>query len=82
MVATLASPGSSEPSELRACLSRRPTRRYGKSDLSNIIKRSKDEGIEKLLTISTSVESFQKIKKIINEDEIIFGTIGIHPHDI
>ena len=52
-----------------------------KSDLSNIIKRSKDEGIEKLLTISTSVESFQKIKKIINEDEIIFGTIGIHPHE-
>ena len=38
-------------------------------------------GIEKLLTISTSVESFQKIKNIINEDEIIFGTIGIHPHE-
>ena len=52
-----------------------------KSDLSNIIKRSKDVGIEKLLTISTSIESFQKIKKIINEDEIIFGTIGIHPHE-
>ena len=52
-----------------------------KSDLSNIIKRSKDVGIEKLLTISTSVESFQKIKDIINEDEIIFGTIGIHPHE-
>ena len=52
-----------------------------KSDLSNIIKRSKDVGIEKLLTISTSVESFQTIKNIINEDEIIFGTIGIHPHE-
>ena len=52
-----------------------------KSDLSNIVKRSKDVGIEKLLTISTSVESFQKIKDIINEDEIIFGTIGIHPHE-
>ena len=52
-----------------------------KSDLSNIIKRSKDVGIEKLLTISTSVESFQKIKNIINKDEIIFGTIGIHPHE-
>ena len=52
-----------------------------KSDLSNIIKRSKDVGIEKLLTISTSVESFKKIKNIIDEDEIIFGTIGIHPHE-
>ena len=28
------------------------------SDLSNVIQRSKDVGIEKLLTISTSLESF------------------------
>ena len=52
-----------------------------KSDLSNIVKRSKDVGIQKLLTISTSIESFKKIKDIIIEDEIIFGTIGIHPHE-
>ena len=51
------------------------------SDLSNVIKRSKDAGIEKLLTISTSFESFKKIKNIITEDKIIFGTIGIHPHE-
>ena len=51
------------------------------SDLSNVIKRSKDAGIKKLLTISTSRESFKRILKIINEDEMIFGTIGIHPHE-
>ena len=51
------------------------------SDLTNVIKRSKDIGIEKLLTISTSLESFDRIKKIIKKDEIIFGTIGIHPHE-
>ena len=51
------------------------------SDLSNVIKRSKDVGIKKLLTISTSHESFNRILKIINEDEIIYGTIGIHPHE-
>jgi len=51
------------------------------SDLSNVIQRSKDIGIKKLLTISTSLESFSKIKKIINMDEIIYGTIGIHPHE-
>jgi TatD DNase family protein len=51
------------------------------SDLSNVIKRSKDVGIKKLLTISTSYESFDRIKKIINEDEIIYGTFGIHPHE-
>ena len=51
------------------------------SNLEDIIKRSKDQGIEKLLTISTSFESFEKIKKIVNKDEIIYGTIGIHPHE-
>ena len=51
------------------------------SDLANVIKRSKDIGIKKLLTISTSNESFNRILKLINEDEIIYGTIGIHPHE-
>ena len=51
------------------------------SDLKNVIKRSKDIGIKKLLTISTSVESFLRVKDIVNKDEIIFGTIGIHPHE-
>mgnify|MGYP005639236417 CR=1 FL=1 len=51
------------------------------SDLSNVIKRSKDIGIKKLLTISTTLESFERIKKIINIDEMIYGTIGIHPHE-
>ena len=51
------------------------------SDLSNVIKRSKEVGIKKLLTISTSLESFGRIKNIINEDDMIYGTIGIHPHE-
>ena len=51
------------------------------SDLPNVIKRSKAVGIKKLLTISTSIESFRRIKEIINKDEIIYGTIGVHPHE-
>ena len=51
------------------------------SNLSNIIKQSKNVGIEKLLTISTTIESFQRIKKIIKIDDMIYGTIGIHPHE-
>ena len=50
-------------------------------DLSNVIKRSKEAGIKKLLTISTSYESFDRIKNIIQKDEMIYGTIGIHPHE-
>ncbi|MDC3174427.1 TatD family hydrolase [Candidatus Pelagibacter sp.] len=51
------------------------------SDLNNVIKRSKDVGIKKLLTISTSIESFSKIKQLILKDDIIYGTVGIHPHE-
>ena len=51
------------------------------SNLNNIILRSKEAGIKKLLTISTSLESFEKIRNIVKKDEIIYGTIGIHPHE-
>ena len=51
------------------------------SDLKNVIYRSKDVGIEKILSICTTINSFQKILKIINFDPIIYGTFGIHPHE-
>ena len=51
------------------------------SDLANVIQRSKNIGIEKLLTISTSIESFNRVKDIVKLDDIIYGTIGIHPHE-
>ena len=51
------------------------------NDLPNIIQRSKNVGIEKLLTISTSFESFNRVKDIVKFDDIIYGTIGIHPHE-
>ena len=51
------------------------------SDLTNVIKRSKNIGIKKLLTISTSLKSFDRIKEIVEIDDMIYGTIGIHPHE-
>ena len=42
------------------------------SDLKNVIQRSKKIGVKKLLTISTSIESFSRVKEIVNKDEIIF----------
>ena len=50
-------------------------------NLNEIILRSKDAGITKLLTICTNLQSFENIKKIILKDSIIHGTFGIHPHD-
>ena len=51
------------------------------SNLDEVIRRSKKEGIEKLLTICTTIESFSNILKIIEMDKIIYGTFGIHPHE-
>ena len=51
------------------------------SNLDEIIQRSKDVGIKRILTISTSIKSFSKVKEIVKKDEIIYGTIGIHPHE-
>tara|TARA_Y100000741_G_C18167107_1_gene523645 strand:- start:82 stop:843 length:762 start_codon:yes stop_codon:yes gene_type:complete len=51
------------------------------SELNNIIKRSKDAGIKKLLTICTTIQGFKNITKIISFDDIIYGTFGVHPHE-
>jgi len=50
-------------------------------NIIDIVSRSKEIGITKLLTICTTLESFEIIKKIVTKDEIIFGTYGIHPHE-
>ena len=50
-------------------------------NINEVIKRSKDIGLTKLLTISTTLASFDKIKNIVNMDPMIFGTFGIHPHE-
>ena len=52
-----------------------------KSDLHNIIKRAKKIGITKLLTICTTIQSFENILEIIKKDKMIYGTFGIHPHE-
>ena len=51
------------------------------NNLDEILKRSKKVGIEKLLTISTTFKSYEKIKKLVKRDDIIYGTYGIHPHE-
>ena len=51
------------------------------NNLDDVLKRSRDVGIKKLLTICTTLESFTKIKQLVKKDKIIYGTYGIHPHE-
>ena len=51
------------------------------NNLDEVIKRSKNVGIEKILTICTTLKSYPNILEIINKNPIVFGTFGIHPHE-
>ena len=51
------------------------------NNIKEVLYRSKSVGLKKLLTICTSNKSFENIKKILDLDEIIYGTYGIHPHE-
>ena len=51
------------------------------NNLNDVIKRSKNNGIKKILTICTTLKSFENIIEIVKKDEIIYGTFGIHPHE-
>ena len=50
-------------------------------NISEVISRSKKTGINKLLTICTTIKNFENILKLIVSDPIIYGTFGIHPHE-
>jgi len=50
-------------------------------NLDEILSRSKTTGIDKLLTICTTISSYKNILKIVEFDPIIYGTFGIHPHE-
>ena len=49
--------------------------------LDDVVKRAKFNQVEYLLTICTTLDSFEKIKLIVNKYNNIYGTIGIHPHE-
>jgi TatD DNase family protein len=51
------------------------------NQLDDVIKRAELNNIKRLLTICTTLESFDKIKEIIEKYNFIYGTFGIHPHE-
>ncbi len=51
------------------------------NDLDKVLERATLNQVKYLLTICTTLDSFEKIKLIINKHENIYGTFGIHPHE-
>ena len=51
------------------------------SSLKKVINRALKNGVEYLLSISTTNESYDKIIKIVENYKNVYGTYGIHPHE-
>ena len=51
------------------------------NQLDKVIKRAESNDVECMLTICTTLNSFEKIKLIIKKYKNIYGTFGIHPHE-
>ena len=49
--------------------------------LDDVIKRADYNQVKYLLTICTTLESFDIIKLIVEKYKNIYGTLGIHPHE-
>jgi len=52
------------------------------NDLDSVVGRAFEKDVNLLLTICTTLESFKKIKLIIKKYKNIYGTFGIHPHEV
>lgn len=53
-----------------------------KGDLPIIIKNAKDNNISGMLTISTKIEEFEYVSKIAENNNNIWYSLGIHPHNV
>ncbi len=49
--------------------------------LDELIQRSGEVGIEKIITIAVSPDNLEKVMKLTQEHPMIWGTQGVHPHD-
>ena len=49
--------------------------------LNDVVKRAQSNQVKYFLTICTTLESFERIKLIIDKYINIYGTFGIHPHE-
>ena len=51
------------------------------NQLDDVIQRALLNKIKYLLTICTTLESFEKVRLIIEKYQDVYGTFGIHPHE-
>lgn len=51
-------------------------------DRPAVLQRAFDAGVHTLLEVNIDVEGWPRASELIHSDPRIFGTVGIHPHDV
>ena len=51
------------------------------NELDDVVERAVSNNVKYLLSICTTLKSFEKIEFIVNKYKNIYGTFGIHPHE-
>ena len=55
-------------------------KKYGQ-EISKIIKESKESGVEKIITIGTSLDDSVKAIELAKEHDNVFAVVGVYPHE-
>ncbi|GAB6184341.1 TatD family nuclease-associated radical SAM protein [Thermodesulfovibrio hydrogeniphilus] len=51
------------------------------NDISDVIRRAYDAGVNTIITIASDVESLEKVVEIADTYPMVYASVGIHPHD-
>lgn len=51
------------------------------SELDAVLERSREVGIDRIITIAVSVDNLQRVMELTRKSPMIWGTQGIHPHE-
>jgi len=50
-------------------------------DVSQVIQRARDAGLERIIAVSSDLESSKKTIEIVSDSPMVFAAVGIHPHE-
>jgi TatD DNase family protein len=51
------------------------------SDLPEVLRRARDHGVERIVCIASDLQDSRHVATLVNGEEDVWGTAGIHPHD-
>ena len=52
-----------------------------KDDLPQVIERARENGVQVMQTICTTIEEFEEVEKIANQTQGIYCSVGVHPNE-